>query len=665
METQRVGVFIGDAQGALSKELSLSDLFDRVKNTEDLYVAKIEKSLDNGGRAEISALCDKESLSAAVICGLTDQDFVERPLSTDGDASVTIPIIRANLLERGAWISSNAEEAMDRAERIIRVAVARARRARPIALSNRLVNRKVVVLGGNHGAFQTALSLAAADLKVTLLQTPSPSGCFFPLTDELAKSVADNPSIEAVGVGTLSRIDGQVGDFHLVAEIDGKRRVFDAGAVVVAVDAHINVDPDHGLPLRGSLRGFMEEVNGADAKTDTVAILLDRNGPERRCAAEAAVASARKHVDNGGKCSILLRNMPVYGKNGQKFYDDARAAGVQFLRYDEVIPSFEEKDGKLDVSMVDSIIPDRGLAFTIDRLIQPATVKPNLDNPALTGLLRQPLDAEGFLQPGNIRHMPVASARRGILFAGGCHNDCDPFEARYESDAVAATVLRELPDKAIPAPVEITKVDVGKCVSCLTCLRLCPHGAIETYLNKESVTILSSACWECGICAAVCPGQAITHGSLSTEQIEDVLVEATAEIHEHKPTVVFACQQSAVPSLNMAGKKGLTVPIEATFIEVPCAGRVDETVMMKALEQGAERVLVMGCHPEVCRSLHGNLLAEKRVKRIRGLLEATGVNPEIIQYHPIANNEPYRLVHILDRVIHPENEEPTQPSDQA
>ncbi len=661
MDTQRIGIFFGDQQDALSGQLPLDKIVKTLEGDPSLFVTRITKSFENGGRSEIADLCREHDLAAAVFGGPTDQEFFELPLATDGESSTTIPLIRANLLERGAWLGKDESQAVDRVERQLRIAVAKARRARPIPLATRPVNRRVMVIGGNHGAYQSARNLSQAGLQVLLLKTSQPSGCFFPLTDDLEKSVAGDGNIEIRETAELSRIDGQTGDFHVEAILNGKRERFDVGAVVVAIDARVVED---GIAPEGpivSLRGFMKQQAATKDGGLNIAVLLDKNGPERRCAAEASLACAHENVRRGGKSTILFRNMPVYGKNGQKHYDEARAAGVQFLRYDEIEPEFKAEGGKLEATMVDSMVPDRAFKFVIDHLIQPAPVQPRLENPALASILRQPLDREGFLQPGNIRHLPVSSARRGILFAGGCHNDCDPFEVRYESDAVTSQILALLPEAPVSAPLEIVRVDQSKCASCLTCLRLCPHGAIESYLEHKSVTILSSACWECGICAAACPGQAIEHGSLSHDQLDDVLSVATEALGEQKPTLVFACQQSAVPSLNSAGRLGLTIPAEASIVEVPCAGRIDEGAMMDALARGAERVLVMGCHPEVCRSLKGNLLAEKRVNRIRAMLKESGLDPEKVQYHPIANNEPYRLVHILDHVIHPE----TQPAASA
>ena len=54
------------------------------------------------------------------------------------------------------------------------------------------------------------------------------------------------------------------------------------------------------------------------------------------------------------------------------------------------------------------------------------------------------------------------------------------------------------------------EVDEDKCALCLTCLRLCPHGAVLVEPGAEAAKIMSSDCQGCGICAAHCPSHAIT-----------------------------------------------------------------------------------------------------------------------------------------------------------
>ena len=534
------------------------------------------------------------------------------------------------------------------------VSMAEAGQAHTMAFANLKSTRRMMVLGSGFGARKTAANLVSAGFRVLLVEPPISADCVWPLSTDSEPEPADNEDIEILKDATLKSISGEVGDYHLVVDVDGERRAFDVGAMVIAVDDMLESHGKNQM-LAGliSVHQFMEDQAIGKTQGDSIGLLLDANGPEGRGTAQAALSGALEHTKAGGSASIIFRNVPLYGKLGQKSYDEVLVSNVRFLRYDENRPEIDHSGDRIAVSMVDSVFPDKSHKFEIDRLIQAPEVKPGPGNPALAEMLRQPLDVEGYLQPGNIRHLPLSSPRKGVLFAGGCQQDYDSLESDYKSEAVISQLLNLLPEEDLSAPSQVLQVDEGKCVSCLTCLRLCPHGAIETSSGKKSVNIMSKACWECGICAAACPGQAIEHkGFPKAVMLETAHIDGD-ESARWKKTIVFACRQSAVPSLAAAGSLGLKVPENMTVLEVPCAGRVDETAIMHALEQGAERVLILGCHPDVCRSMKGNLLAMKRVDSVRAMLEESGIDAEMVQYHAIANNESYRLVKLLDGIISP------------
>jgi F420-non-reducing hydrogenase iron-sulfur subunit len=59
-----------------------------------------------------------------------------------------------------------------------------------------------------------------------------------------------------------------------------------------------------------------------------------------------------------------------------------------------------------------------------------------------------------------------------------------------------------------------------------------------------------------------------------------------------------------------------------------CSGRIDPVFILRAFENGADGVLVCGCHINDCHYISGNLKAEKRIEKTRQLLKLIGINPE-------------------------------------
>lgn len=107
--------------------------------------------------------------------------------------------------------------------------------------------------------------------------------------------------------------------------------------------------------------------------------------------------------------------------------------------------------------------------------------------------------------------------------------------------------------------------------------------------------------------------------------------------------VAFCCENSACQAAEDGFRRGLTLPAEVRIIRVPCAGKVDELYIMKALEEGADGVAVLACQTDACRYLRGNVRVQKRLRHVERLLEEIGHSPGRIRYASLAPNMSIRL----------------------
>ena len=71
----------------------------------------------------------------------------------------------------------------------------------------------------------------------------------------------------------------------------------------------------------------------------------------------------------------------------------------------------------------------------------------------------------------------------------------------------------------------------------------------------------------------------------------------------------------------------LSYPANVRIVKLPCTGRVNITHLLRALEQGADGVLVAGCLEGDCHYQAGNLRARKRVTKVQQILESIGADP--------------------------------------
>ncbi len=90
----------------------------------------------------------------------------------------------------------------------------------------------------------------------------------------------------------------------------------------------------------------------------------------------------------------------------------------------------------------------------------------------------------------------------------------------------------------------------------------------------------------------------------------------------------------------------LRYPTNIKIIKVPCSGRVAIIHMLKALEEGADGVMVAGCLEGDCHYQSGNLRAKKRVIYVQEILEKIGMEPEMVAMYNLSAGEGPRFAEI-------------------
>lgn len=90
--------------------------------------------------------------------------------------------------------------------------------------------------------------------------------------------------------------------------------------------------------------------------------------------------------------------------------------------------------------------------------------------------------------------------------------------------------------------------------------------------------------------------------------------------------IVFACNWCSYAGADLAGVCRMQYPTTVRIIKVMCSSRVDPVFIFKAFINGADGVLVAGCHPGDCHYIEGNLAAEKRIMKTKEALSKLGFN---------------------------------------
>lgn len=101
---------------------------------------------------------------------------------------------------------------------------------------------------------------------------------------------------------------------------------------------------------------------------------------------------------------------------------------------------------------------------------------------------------------------------------------------------------------------------------------------------------------------------------------------------DRQPILVgFLCNWCSYRAADLAGTSRLGYPATLRDIRIMCTGRLDPAFVLKALREGADGVLVMGCHPGQCHYQEGNYKAMRRIALLRRTLAQLGVHPDRVQ----------------------------------
>ncbi|MFH1113438.1 MAG: hydrogenase iron-sulfur subunit [Pseudomonadota bacterium] len=495
-------------------------------------------------------------------------------------------------------------------------------------------SRRVLVLGGDSTGLLTAERLSYAGFPVLLLghtaDTQVPDG------------------VTLVTDAVLEEIQGFVGAFDAVIR-KASGRVIERGAFVVAAQPAEAVPKFEEYRLVRSQRivslSDVEDILLSGGRMPArqgewfhAAFLVGLSG-ESEPAVFSRVLSVIEQLRQLENVQpyVFTRNLKVAADGLEGRYRECRESGTLFFKFDDAGPVFEDSargtvmvfdDPLLGQEM--ELIPD---LLVVDEHVSPAgSLKPLLDATPLSFL------SSPFLQPDSTRFPGVETPRAGIFAVGPARGMFDPAVIALDAELVVAGIealLRKSPDAAVPGP---PAVDPAKCTMCLTCLRLCPHGAV-TFGKTAQVDPMT--CVGCGICAVECPMEAISlappeGGSDIESQIREGLAAATGP----GKILAFVCSRSADQALGAvgAGMFGNLIPVV-----VRCAGTIGIPHVLSAFRHGADAVMAAGCFQGNCASGYGTVLAAERIAQVQDMLSDMGIDPGLVQFVPVAGNTPEAL----------------------
>jgi heterodisulfide reductase subunit A-like polyferredoxin len=454
-----------------------------------------------------------------------------------------------NIRDQCSWVHKNdPDAATEKATDLMRMAVARARKLRALATGKLPVVQSALVIGGGLAGMTTALALGEQGFAVHLLEKEAELGgqlrhIRYTLEganvagylDELVTKVQRHAKITVHLGAKPVQVSGHVGNFKTVVDDHGTQETIAHGVIVLAVGGR---ERETDLYLYGKHPGVLTQRQleeklaakslGGDGQTVVMIQCVDsRNDAHPYCSrvcCSEAIKNARELTKQkpNARVIVLYKDIRTYGFR-ELAYEQARKAGVLFIRYpDKQDPVVADKGG-LQVTVTDAS-NGRELVLKPDLVVLSTGIAPAADNPVLSGLLRTALTADGFFLEAHPKLRPVDLANEGEYIAGLCHSPRFIDETIAQAKAVAGRAATVLSRAHLDIAGQVAKVDPTNCVACATCVKVCPYGApMINELKKAEIQV--AKCMGCGSCTAACPAHTITLQHQECEQTVAMLDE--------------------------------------------------------------------------------------------------------------------------------------------
>ncbi len=114
--------------------------------------------------------------------------------------------------------------------------------------------------------------------------------------------------------------------------------------------------------------------------------------------------------------------------------------------------------------------------------------------------------------------------------------------------------------------------------------------------------------------------------------------------------VAFFCNWCTYTAADLAGTARMTYAPNVRVIRTMCSGRIDPQFVLAALREGADGVLIGGCHPGDCHYQEGNYKALRRFTLLKEFLAAMGIEKERVRLEWIAASEGDKVQKVINEM---------------
>jgi heterodisulfide reductase subunit A-like polyferredoxin len=533
-EEPRIGVFVCHCGINIASVVDVERVTEAVASEPDVVMATHTMfTCSDTSLVNVKEMIREHRLNRIVVASCTPRTHEPLFRETLREVGLNQYLFElANIRDQCSWVhSSEPEAATEKAIELVKMSIARARLLEPLEGTTLKVDQSALVIGGGLSGLTAASSLADQGFKVHIVEQTNRLGGHLSeiyrtlehdnisdFTADLIRKVESHPNINLYMEAEIAAISGHIGKFHTTLSINGSKTAISSGIIIVATGAEqaetseFRYGRSDAVMTQVELAKRLHEntFSAEDRNVVMIQCVGSRNDEHPYCsriccsvAVKNALAIKERHPD--ANVFVLYRDIRTYGFR-EIYYQKAREAGVIFVRYNRDEPPAVSDVNGLVVKVNSPDFPEP-IEIEADNVILSTGIEARPDNKRLSDMLKVPLNSDGFYVEAHMKLRPVDFATEGIFLCGLAHSPKCIDENISQAKAAAARAATVLSKTHLDVSAQVSYVDQDKCISCMTCVIVCPYNA--PFCNQDGKAQIEAAkCMGCGICASECPARA-------------------------------------------------------------------------------------------------------------------------------------------------------------
>jgi len=345
------------------------------------------------------------------------------------------------------------------------------------------------------------------------------------------------------------------------------------------------------------------------------------------------------------KISIYYNDIRAVGKNCEEFYNRAREIfGIKFIKSNISAVLKSDTSDQLLIRGED-VIENQLFENKSDLVVLAIGSEPAEGTEELSQILNISQDPYGFLLEKHLKVRPSETSVNGIYLAGMIQGPKDIPSSIAQAESAAAKAIALIAKGKVELDPHIVCLDKDKCSLCRLCENICIYNALK--IEDKKLNIIQANCTGCGACAAMCPDDALYIPNFTKEQILAQIKPILTKKTEFPLILAFLCNWCSYMGADLAGTSKLTYPTNIRTIHVMCTAMLDPSLVFEAFFNGADGVLIAGCHEQDCHYKEGFIKAKTRYESIKELLAEAGINENRVRIESISAGEGEKFARVI------------------